>query len=350
MRTGYEDWEFFIRAMRRGLRGVPAGRCGFRYRRRAFSMVERSMRDHESLLEQIRARHPDAYSPRALARREHEALPRFALVDPSLGSVELTASVDLPPGSSTLDELIAASDLDSDSRCPGTGRHRARLARRLRVAARRAPRRRRPAHGPASPLRPRERRPEAPGGGADAQSARGRGRRPADSSARDSHREAGRRLGAGHRCARHRARGGRPCANTSGPTAGWAPDLGDGRRAEHGSAGDARGAQGAPEGRVGAATHARFAAELHLDRFETTLPWTGEPARGSRAFFVLAPPAGPRPEFMRWLWALRRSEREAAVHPDPRRRPAHPENADIPDRAEAGPRSGSPPISRSSTW
>ena len=31
------------------------------------------------------------------------------------GSVELTASVDLPPGSSTLDELVAAADLDSDS-------------------------------------------------------------------------------------------------------------------------------------------------------------------------------------------------------------------------------------------
>ena len=38
---------------------------------------------------------------------------------------------------------------------------------------------------------------------------------------------------------------------------------------------------------------------------------------------MLAPATGPRPEFMRWLWALRRSELDAAVHlvlagePDP---------------------------------
>ncbi len=285
MRTGYRDWEFFIRAMRRGLRGVPAGRCGFRYRRRAFSMVERSMREHESLLEQIRA-DPDAYSPRALARREHEALPRFALVDPSLGSVELTASVELPPGSSTLDELIAASDLDSDSSAAPApavtvlGSHAA-------FAWLRAERLGTPpsCHGPASPVRPRQRRPEAP---------RGRRRCPVcawprpttgRSSARDSaHREAGRRLGAGHRWARHRARGGRPCAIPA-VLAGWRPDLGDGRRAEHGS----RATPGAPRARPTAGwgrRPTRGSQPTFTSIASTTLPWTGEPVgpRGRSSF------------------------------------------------------------------
>ena len=85
MRSGYEDWEFFIRAMRRGLRGVSAGRCGFRYRRRAFSMVERSMREHELLIDADPRSPSRRLCPRTLARREHEALPRFALVDGTPG-------------------------------------------------------------------------------------------------------------------------------------------------------------------------------------------------------------------------------------------------------------------------
>ena len=38
----FEDWEFFLEAALAGFRGVPAGRCGFRYRRRADSMLTRA--------------------------------------------------------------------------------------------------------------------------------------------------------------------------------------------------------------------------------------------------------------------------------------------------------------------
>ncbi len=302
MRSGYEDWEFFIRAMRRGLRGVSAGRCGFRYRRRAFSMVERSMREHELLIDQIRARHPDAYAPRALARREHEALPRFALVDGDAGTVELTASVDLPPRASTIEELVAAAGLDSQSGAypapavtvVGSGAAFAWLrAERLDAGVLLAAQRLLGDHervglrlaGEAET--PRLRISDAAGGPVDAVALRTPALR-ADSGtiAPDVVLEISGRGSVSHP----------PASRSAAPGAG------------------ALTASPATGGGTGAATHARFAAELHLDRFETTLPWTGEPVRGSRTFLLVAPATGPRPEFMRWLWALRRSELDAAVH------------------------------------
>jgi len=39
---GYEDWELFLNAALAGFRGAPAGRCGFRYRRRAHSLLARA--------------------------------------------------------------------------------------------------------------------------------------------------------------------------------------------------------------------------------------------------------------------------------------------------------------------
>jgi hypothetical protein len=97
MREGFEDWEFFLSATLAGFRGLQAGRCGFRYRRRPESMVARALQRAEALEAEIRRRHPEAYEPAALTRREHAEAPRFALVRCDRGDVLLTAACDVEP-------------------------------------------------------------------------------------------------------------------------------------------------------------------------------------------------------------------------------------------------------------
>lgn len=97
MRHGFEDWEFFLHATLAGFSGSPAGRCGFRYRRRAHSMLADAQRRAEEIALALRRRHRDAYAPRAQTRREHFEAPRFALVRCDTDDVLLTASCDLAP-------------------------------------------------------------------------------------------------------------------------------------------------------------------------------------------------------------------------------------------------------------
>jgi hypothetical protein len=97
MREGFEDWEFFLRASLAGFGGVQAGRCGFRYRRRSDSMVTAALAQRQRLEAEIQRRHPAAYEPAALLRREHAEAPRFALVRCDRDDVLLTACCDLEP-------------------------------------------------------------------------------------------------------------------------------------------------------------------------------------------------------------------------------------------------------------
>ncbi|HEX9966622.1 MAG TPA: glycosyltransferase family A protein [Solirubrobacterales bacterium] len=94
---GFEDWEFFLRASLAGNTGAQAGRCGFRYRKQPRSMLTEAQRQTESLRDDLRERHPDAYRPAALVRREHAEAPRFALVRCDAGDVLFTAACDLEP-------------------------------------------------------------------------------------------------------------------------------------------------------------------------------------------------------------------------------------------------------------
>jgi glycosyltransferase involved in cell wall biosynthesis len=105
MRDGFEDWEFFLRATLAGFRGVAAGRCGFRYRRQPDSMVATALERAEQIEAAIRERHPRAYEPAAVARREHAEAPRFALVRCDREDVLLTAACDLEPRQLTLAEF-----------------------------------------------------------------------------------------------------------------------------------------------------------------------------------------------------------------------------------------------------
>jgi hypothetical protein len=97
MRDGFEDWEFFLSATLSGFGGAQAGRCGFRYRRHGETMLTAALRKAAAVEEEIRRRHSAAYEPAALAHREHEEAPRFALVRCDSRDVLLTANGYLQP-------------------------------------------------------------------------------------------------------------------------------------------------------------------------------------------------------------------------------------------------------------
>ncbi|HET8536246.1 MAG TPA: glycosyltransferase family A protein [Solirubrobacteraceae bacterium] len=97
MRDGYEDWEFALAATLAGFRGAKAGEVGFRYRRRPASMVAGAQERADAIRAHVRARHAEAFAPRALVTREHDEAPRFALVRCDRADVLLTAACDREP-------------------------------------------------------------------------------------------------------------------------------------------------------------------------------------------------------------------------------------------------------------
>jgi glycosyltransferase involved in cell wall biosynthesis len=97
LRYGFEDWELFLHATLAGHRGLLAGRCGFRYRRRPDSMLKGAQQRAERLEAEIRDRHAEAFERGALTRREHAEAPRFGLVLCDRGEVRLASATDLEP-------------------------------------------------------------------------------------------------------------------------------------------------------------------------------------------------------------------------------------------------------------
>ncbi len=81
MRRGYEDWEFFIRAAAGGFLGIHVPDTDFLYRKHGHSMLSDAQSVHESISGHIRAAHPELYAPVNATEREHEELPRFALLE-----------------------------------------------------------------------------------------------------------------------------------------------------------------------------------------------------------------------------------------------------------------------------
>lgn len=78
MKLGFEDWDFWLQALGRGFRGEHARGCGFRYRRRAESMLLEAERSRPVILHYMKRKHRDLLLPRAVLRREHVELPRYA--------------------------------------------------------------------------------------------------------------------------------------------------------------------------------------------------------------------------------------------------------------------------------
>ncbi len=90
MRDGFEDAEFWLRALRRGFVGRHVPEAGFRYRRRAESMLADSERMRPALLDQLRRRNAVLWRPRALLVAEAATLPRHAIIGGDGGAVRIT--------------------------------------------------------------------------------------------------------------------------------------------------------------------------------------------------------------------------------------------------------------------
>lgn len=89
MRSGFEDWDFWLQAAAAGWRGRHLPESGFQYRRRPESMLREAERMRDGLLQHLRGKHAALLRPRRLLALEAEEAPRFALYLPDKGLVRL---------------------------------------------------------------------------------------------------------------------------------------------------------------------------------------------------------------------------------------------------------------------
>ncbi len=80
MRSGFEDWEFWLSMLDAGYVGVPVRQAGFSYRRRPESMLAGSRRLEDSLIAYMREKHKGLYAPRNLLSLEHQEAPAFSVI------------------------------------------------------------------------------------------------------------------------------------------------------------------------------------------------------------------------------------------------------------------------------
>ncbi len=115
LRSGFEDWDFWLAAAGRGFRGehLPGG--GLAYRRRPESLLKEARRRGAYLLGDLRARHGHLYAPRALLGLEATEAPRYALFE-SEGAAMLLDPADEVPHEPTDDIL---RHLAEAARSPG---------------------------------------------------------------------------------------------------------------------------------------------------------------------------------------------------------------------------------------
>jgi glycosyltransferase involved in cell wall biosynthesis len=106
MKIGYEDWEFWIHCVSKGLRGIHAPTVDFRYRQRAESMLSGCAWHHDSICGYIRAKHPSLYEPRRVIELEHEEIPRYAIYFTDTGRLSLTSDPTMEGRRISREELL----------------------------------------------------------------------------------------------------------------------------------------------------------------------------------------------------------------------------------------------------
>ncbi|GEM_PF-228942 len=84
MKSGFEDWDFWLQAIDNGFVGSNHPFFGFEYRQRAESMLRDSNRMREGILSYIRDKHKRLFAPETMLALEHEEAPRYAGI--SIGS------------------------------------------------------------------------------------------------------------------------------------------------------------------------------------------------------------------------------------------------------------------------
>ncbi|WP_305989551.1 glycosyltransferase [Roseibium sp. MMSF_3544] len=89
MKSGFEDWDFWLQAISKGFQGTNHPFFGFEYRQRAESMLRASNRTRESILGYIRAKHEKLFSADTLLGWEHEEAPRYVAFHEQSQKVDL---------------------------------------------------------------------------------------------------------------------------------------------------------------------------------------------------------------------------------------------------------------------
>lgn len=88
MKSGYEDWEFWLQGLAAGYRGLHLPASGFRYRQRAESMLKESERMHSEILNYIKIKHKTLFSARNVVEFEGTSY-RFACYYEDSDTVEM---------------------------------------------------------------------------------------------------------------------------------------------------------------------------------------------------------------------------------------------------------------------
>ncbi|WP_112320895.1 glycosyltransferase [Oceanibium sediminis] len=81
MRSGYEDWEFWLSAANAGFRGMPVRQSFFRYRKRPESMLSGSHGKDDALRAEIRRRHGWLYDGDTISRLAGQDRPWFVICE-----------------------------------------------------------------------------------------------------------------------------------------------------------------------------------------------------------------------------------------------------------------------------
>lgn len=92
MRHGYEDWEFWLHAMKHGFAGQHSPRLRFWYRKRSESMLANTDREATAITTYIRRKHPDIYNLRYATATAAQEGPRWAFWLPDQDRILLAST------------------------------------------------------------------------------------------------------------------------------------------------------------------------------------------------------------------------------------------------------------------
>ncbi|HVX82131.1 MAG TPA: glycosyltransferase family A protein, partial [Devosiaceae bacterium] len=106
MKSGFEDWEFWLSALDKGFLGANYPYFGFEYRQRAESMLRDSNRSRDSILSYIHLKHKALFTTDTLLGYEHEEAPRYTHVAIGTYLVEAFTDPEAPHDSHKLDEFV----------------------------------------------------------------------------------------------------------------------------------------------------------------------------------------------------------------------------------------------------
>lgn len=106
MKSGFEDWDFWLQAIGRGFLGANYPFFGFEYRQRAESMLRDSNRTREGILSYIRQKHKQLFSPETLLTWEHQEAPRFAAIGIGTYAVDLFTDPTVEHARCSLEDFV----------------------------------------------------------------------------------------------------------------------------------------------------------------------------------------------------------------------------------------------------